>query len=217
MLLWGTVTDDNALRDLGAFLYETVASAIDQYWFDVDHDVFPAGYGRPVAGIVWGDGAAYDTWWSRDVDYIHGINMLPFTGASLYLGRRPEAVRAGEERLLAETHGAVRQWRDILWMDFALDDPRQAASLVDQEHYFDTEFGSSWAATFAWIRALDTLGRVEPGVLADTTSYGVFRKDQTRSYAAYNPGPAPLHVTFTDGATLDVPPGALRTTAGPAR
>ena len=217
VLLWGTVTGDAALRELGAFLYETLVSAIEQYWLDVDHDVFPPGYARPVAGIVWGDGAVYDTWWDRNPVYVHGINMLPFTGASLYLGRHPEAVHAGKERLLAETRGAVRQWRDVLWMDFALDDAREAAALADGDHYFDPEFGSSWTATFAWIRALGAFGHVDPGVLADTTSYAVFRNERTRTYAAYNPGTAPLHVTFTDGATLDVPPGAVRSAAGPVR
>ena len=82
--------------------------------------------------------------------------MLPFTGASLYLGRRPDAVRADEERLLATKHGSVHQWRDVLWMNFALDDAKKAASLVHNEHYFEPEFGNSWTATFAWMRALES-------------------------------------------------------------
>ncbi len=217
VLLWGQVTGDDAARDLGAYLYETLVSAIEQYWLDVDHDVFPRGYAHPVAGIVWGDGAAYDTWWDRNPVYVHGINMLPFTGASLYLGRHPESVHTDEEVLLVLTHGAVHQWRDVLWMDFALDDAKKASKLADTDHYFDPEFGNSWAATFSWMRALGTFGRVDPGILADTASYAVFRKDRTRTYAAYNPGASPLHVTFTDGATLDVPPGAMRTVAGAAR
>lgn len=217
VLLWGLVTGDDATRDLGVFLYETLVSAIEQYWLDVDHDVFPASYGRPVAGIVWGDGAAYDTWWSRDVDYIHGINMLPFTGASLYLGRHPEAVRTGEQLLVSRSRGSIREWRDVLWMDFALEDGKKAESLADHEHYFDPEFGNSWAATFAWVNALAAVGQVDPAVLADATSYAVFRKDRTRTYAAYNPATTPLHVTYTDGTTLDVPPGVMRTATGAVR
>jgi endoglucanase Acf2 len=214
LTLWGSITGDAAARDLGAFLYETEVSAVEQYWLDVDHDVFPAGYGHPVAGIVWGDGALYDTWWDRNPVYVHGINMLPFTGASLYLGRHPAAIRAGEDLLEAHSHGAIRQWRDVLWMDFALDDAKKAASLADKDHFFAPEFGNSWTATFAWIRALAALGQVDPGVLADTTSYAVFHKDRARTYAAYNPAAVPLHVTFTDGATLDVPPGTMRTSTG---
>jgi endoglucanase Acf2 len=217
VLLWGTIAGDNGARDLGAYLYETLVSAIEQYWLDIDHDVFPAGYGHTVAGIVWGDGAVYDTWFDRNPVYIHGINMVPFTGASLYLGRHPEAVREGEKELLANNRGPVRQWRDVLWMDFALEDPSKATSFADGDHYFDPEFGNSWANTFDWIRALGTYGHVESAVTADTPSYAVFRNDRKRTYAAYNPGTTSLHVTFTDGTTLDVPSGALRTTTGTVR
>ncbi|HEY2515176.1 MAG TPA: glycosyl hydrolase [Polyangiaceae bacterium] len=209
LVLWGTIAGDTKVRDLGAFLYETLASAIDAYWLDLDHDVFPAAYKHSVAGIVWGDGAVYDTWWDRNPVYVHGINALPFTGASLYLGRRPDAVRANYDRLLTENRGPVHQWRDVLWMYLALGDPARAVTLADDDHAFDPEFGSSWAAAFSWIHGLHALGTVDAGVLADTPSYAVFRSGNARSYAAYNAGTSPLHVTFTDGATLDVAPGSL--------
>lgn len=209
VLLWGTVTGDAATRDLGAFLYETLVSAIDQYWLDVDHDVFPKGYAHPVAGIVWGDGAVYDTWWDRNPIYVHGINVLPVTGASLYLGRHADAIHADEEHLLAQNRGPIHQWRDVLWMYQALEDAPAAVAQAESDHYFDPEFGNSWTAALSWVQDLATLGRVDPSVLADTPSYAVFRGRAGRTHAAYNPGPSPLHVTFTDGATLDVPPGSI--------
>jgi len=214
-LLWGTVTGDDATRDLGAYLYETLVSAIEQYWLDVDHDVFPRGYAHPVAGIVWGDGAVYDTWWDRNPIYVHGINVLPVTGASLYLGRRPAAIRAYEAHLLEQNRGPVHQWRDVMWMYRALEGAPCADALADDDHYFDPEFGNSWTATFAWIHGLRALGTVDADVTADTTSYAVFRGPAGRTHTAYNPGPRPLHVTFSDGATLDVAPGsqATKTTA----
>jgi endoglucanase Acf2 len=211
VLLWGAVTGDAAARDLGVYLYETLVSAIGQYWLDVDHQVFPPGYGHPVAGIVWGDGAAYDTWWDRSPVYVHGINVLPVTGASLYLGRWPEAIRADHAHLLAQNRGPIHTWRDVLWMELALADAPRATSFVDEDHAFDPEFGSSWTSTLAWVRSLGALGRVDTDVLADTSSYAVFRKDRARTYAAYNPGGEPIHVAFTDGTSLDVPARATRT------
>jgi endoglucanase Acf2 len=210
VVLWGSVTGNARARDLGAFLYETTVSAIEQYWLDVDRDVFPRGYARPVAGIVWGDGVKYDTWWDRNPIYVHGINVLPVTGASLYLGRHPEAVKRNYDYLLAANRGPVHQWRDVMWMYLALDDARTAESLLDADHAFDTEFGNSWAAVSHWVRNLRALGHVDTSVLADTTSYAVFRSGADRTYAAYNPTAAPLVVTFTDGATLSVPPGGMR-------
>jgi endoglucanase Acf2 len=209
VLLWGLVTGDDATRDLGAYLYETQTSAIAQYWLDVDHEVFPRGYPHPVAGIVWGDGAAYDTWWDRNPTYVHGINVLPVTGASLYLGRYPGAIRANEQHLLSQNRGPVHQWRDVLWMYRALEDAPGAVALADQDHYFDPEFGSSWTATLWWIHGLGALGAVDTDVFADTTSYAVFRGPKGRTHVAYDPGPRPIHVTFSDGVTLDVAPGSM--------
>jgi endoglucanase Acf2 len=210
LVLWGAITGDDTLRDLGAFLYETTVSAIEQYWLDVDHDVFPKGFRHPVAGIVWGDGVKYDTWWDRNPIYVHGINVLPVTGASLYLGRRPEVVRERYEHLLRENRGPVQQWRDVLWMYEALDDGAKAEAAMADDHHFEPEFGNTWATTSHWIRNLHALGHVDTSVKANTTSYGVFKGAEGRTYAAYNPAATPVTVTFTDGATLDVPPRSMR-------
>jgi endoglucanase Acf2 len=216
LALWGMVTGDAKARDLGLFLYETTASAIDSYWFDADHDVFPAGFGHSVAGIVWSDGAQFATWWDPNPIYVHGINMLPFTGASLYLGRHPDEVKSDYATLERENRGPIHQWRDVLWMDLALTDPARAAESVDDDHYFQPEFGNSWAAIRYWIANLRGAGQVDASIVADTPSYAVFKGGSKHTYAAYNPGSAPLHVTFSNGASLDVPPGALtHSTASP--
>jgi hypothetical protein len=135
--------------------------------------------------------------------------VLPITGASLYLGRRPDAVRADYASLLDSNRGPVHQWRDVLWMYLSLGDPARASALVKDEHYFDTEFGGSWAATDYWIGALRALGRVDTSVVADAPGFAVFDSGSARTHAAFNPAATPLHVTFSDGAVLDVPPRTL--------
>jgi endoglucanase Acf2 len=217
LVLWGAVRGDDAVRDLGAFLYETTVSAVEQYWLDVDDDVFPKAYAHPVAGIVWGDGVKYDTWWDRNPVFVHGINVLPLTGASLYLGRRPAVVHADWEHLLRENRGPVHQWRDVMWMYLALDDASAASKLLDEDHHFDPEFGNSWANTFHWIHALATLGHVDSEVLADTTTYAAFRNGNVRTYVAYNPARSAAKVTFTDGTALDVPPLSMRHATHPLK
>jgi endoglucanase Acf2 len=213
--LWGSFTADPTLRDLGTFLYETTASAVDHYWIDVDHDVFPKGYAHPVAGIVWGDGADFGTWWDPNPIYVHGINMLPWTGASLYLGRHPRGVRSNYMALVDENRGPVHQWRDVVWMYLALADPDEAAFQVRRDHYFQPEFGSSWAAVEYWVANLAVLGQVDTTVRADVPNYGVFHSPRSRTYAAYNPGESSLRVHFSDGAVLDVAPRSLGTMTHP--
>jgi endoglucanase Acf2 len=207
--LWGVVTHTQVMQDLGTYLYESTASAIENYWLDVDHDVFPKSYRHPVAGIVWGDGANFGTWWDPNPIYVHGINMLPWTGASLYLGRHPDDVRAKYAALVDANRGPVHQWRDILWMYLALANPDQAASAIRDDHYFDPEFGNSWGAVEYWVSNLRALGQVDASVLANTASYAVFKRGNARTYVAYNPGDTPLRVKFSDGATLDVAPRSI--------
>jgi hypothetical protein len=92
LILWGSVMGRDDIRDLGVYLHASEAAAIEQYWFDADDAVFPESLSRPLAGILWSDGAVYDTWWTENPEEIHGINFLPVTGGSLYLGRRPDAI-----------------------------------------------------------------------------------------------------------------------------
>jgi hypothetical protein len=146
---------------------------------------------------------------------VHGINVLPVTGASLYLGRNPAAVRGYEAHLLEQNRGPVHQWRDVLWMYRALEGAGCAEALADDDHYFDPEFGNSWTATFAWIHGLRALGTVDPDVTADTPGYAVFRGPAGRIHVAFNPGARPLHVSFSDGAALDVPPGTTTQSTPP--
>ena len=35
LIHWGSVTNNNEIRDLGIYLYTTEQTAIDEYWFDM--------------------------------------------------------------------------------------------------------------------------------------------------------------------------------------
>ena len=204
-ILWGTATGDHAIRDLGVFLHANLTAAIEQYWFDVDREVFPAGFDRAAIAILWGDGGRYDTWWDSSPVYIHGINVLPLTGGSLYLGRRPAYVRRNWEALVAANRGEPLQWRDVLWMYLALADADGAARRWGDRNAFTLEFGNSSAAIDHWIRTLRAAGGLDPEVSADSATALALRKGNDRTYLAYNPSGAPLTVRFSDGMTLAVP------------
>jgi endoglucanase Acf2 len=89
LILWGAATGNTTIRDLGIFLYTNETNAIEQYWFDVNDTVFPASFNHTTVGIVWGDGGSYATWFSAEPEQVQGINFLPITAGSLYLGRNP--------------------------------------------------------------------------------------------------------------------------------
>lgn len=216
LIMWGANTGKKELRDAGIFLYATTQAAIEQYWFDIDGAVFPKGFEHPCVGMVWSNGGKYDTWWDSNPIMIHGINYLPFHGGSFYLGRHPELVERQYKILLERTSGAIYTWRDYALMYQALYNAKKAAAELDKEDRLEPEFGNSRALTYAWVRALHDLGRVDASVTADQPTYAVFaKKNGRKSYVAYNPKNDPLKVTFSDGFSVDVPAKKLVTKQAP--
>lgn len=202
MVLWGEATGDRDLRDLGIYLYTTELQAINAYWFDIEDRLFPDGYNRPCASLIWGGKTDYATWFSGEPEHIHGIVLLPIQSGSLYLGLYPDYVRRNLEGL-AEQRGSDqwKHWPEIFWMYEALDSPDAAA------RRFDAGAGKAdpHARPFAyhWISNLAGLGQVDRTVTADHPLAVAFSKGSQRTYVAYNMANAPVTVTFSDGYKLD--------------
>jgi endoglucanase Acf2 len=214
LIRWGTATGDTALRDLGIYLYTTAVSAIEQYWFDVDNEVFPAGYNRSAVGILWGDGGAYATFFGADPEFIHGINYLPITGGSLYLGRNPGYITTSYNELRTNNGGEEDTWRDITWSYQALADPGAALAKFNSNSGYTPEWGETKAHTYHWLHNLNAMGRVDTSVTANIPTYAVFNKAGAQTYVAYNPGASPIIVTFSDGTQLNVGARAMATSGG---
>ena len=210
-------------------MFTTEIAAIEDYWFDVRHDLFPTNYPPSVVTMVWGGKGANGTWFSANPEAVHGINFLPITGGSLYLGRWPEYVKRNYSALLKEnleadvkeaaakglpapTHdgSAFDSWSDILWMYRALSDPADARRMWDaRPASLKPDSGNSLAQAYAWITALGDLGGVDRTVSADTPFAAVFTKAGKRTHVAWNLGSAPRVVVFSDGVKLNCPGRAV--------
>ncbi len=207
VVLWGEATSQTDIRDLGVFLYATEASAVDHYWFDVENDVFPEDYGHVAIGMVWGGKGVHSTWFGADPEFIHGINLLPVTSASLYLGRYPDYVLENYNEVVAERSGQPNIWQDILWQYLALSDPNLALSYYYADNDYEPFDGESRAHTYHWLYNLKKMGQVETDISADIPTYGVFRDAaDDLTYVAYNAGSQERLVTFSDGFSMQVGP-----------
>ncbi|MFP4540710.1 MAG: glycosyl hydrolase [Opitutales bacterium] len=218
LIHWGAVTDDEAIRDLGIYLYTTEQTAIEEYWFDIHERTFKPGYGYALASRIWGNGYDNQTFWTGDIAAAYGIELYPIHGGSLYLGH----IRAYAEELwteMAANTGILNQavnpnlWHDIYWQFLAFIDPAAAIALYDANPGRELKFGVSDAQTYYWLHAMNALGRVEATITADDPLAAVFDRDGTKTYVAHNHGETPRLVTFSDGATLEVPPRSLATSA----
>ncbi len=210
VILWGEATNQQDVRDLGVFLHATETSAVEQYWFDVADEVFPEDYPHVAIGMVWGGKGVHSTWFGAQPEFIHGINILPVTSASLYLGRHPDFVLANYDEIVEERSGQPVIWQDILWQYLALADPSLALSYYYADNDYAPFDGESRAHTLHWLYNLKKMGRPDTTVLADISTYAVFKTPSgDRTYVAYNAGPQPRQVSFTDGFSMTVGPREL--------
>ncbi|NSX35187.1 fibronectin type III domain-containing protein [Pseudarthrobacter oxydans] len=210
LIQWGTATGDTATRDAGIYLYATQTAAIQQYWFD-ESGAMPDSFGHSTAGMIWGDGGTYSTWFSAEAEMIQGINTLPITGGHLYLGLRPDDVVSNYAEMVDVNNGNPTVWQDILWSYLALGDGQAALSALDNDREYPEEEGESRAHTYHWIANLASLGTLDSSVHADDPMAAVFTKNGARTYVASNITQEPLAVTFSDGTVLEVAAGKTAT------
>ena len=206
--LWGAVTGDEAIRDLGIFLHAVESKAIEQYWFDADDEIFPADYPHAQLGIVWSNGGDYATWWTPNPEEIHGINLLPINTGSLHLGRHPSMMVDSYAYLRSTNFGPPTTWQGILWSGLAMGAPTGALTLFEKNDY-TPEPGTTRAHTRHWIESLAAWGRVDVSVTADVPYYAVFSDGSARTHLAWNPTSEPITATFSDGVSGCVPPGEV--------
>ncbi len=218
LVLWGEATHRPELRDLGIWLYTSEAAAIDQYWFDRNGTLFPEAYGHPVAAQVFGGRYAYNTWWTEEPRQIQGINLIPITPASLYLGKDPAYIQRFMAALVPArayyaAHGTgdgtpADIWQDIFASFEALADPD--AALAHWKSRGSNELGDTRSRTLFWLLSLKEMGIPDFTVHADTPLYGVFRTAAgQRTYLAYNSSSQAMSVRFSDGKVLQVAPNSL--------
>jgi endoglucanase Acf2 len=217
LILWGEVTGNRELRDLGVYLYATEIQAVDHYWFDIHGQVFPPEYKNVETSMLFGGKYAHNTWWTDEPRQIKGINLLPITTASTYLGRDPKYVKRNMDALKGEMDSHASRgkradppdiWQDIFAEYLALADP--AMALEQWKRWGAFELGDTRSHALHWMLALQEMGTPDFTVTADTTLYSVFRRaDGRRTYLAYNATKAPLNVRFSDGKVLTVAPSTL--------
>ena len=150
--LWGLVTENERLRDLGRLMLATEIRSAQRYWqITSGSDIYPAPFAdNKVVGILWGTKVDYTTFFGGNTEYIHGIQMLPFTPISEELLRR-DWITEEYPVLSTAIPSASQGWLGFIYMAHAIVDPNAAWNEIQTLTSFDDGNSRSnamyWAAT----------------------------------------------------------------------
>ena len=258
ILLWAQLdypaSDQNAdLERWAAYMFASEARAARLYWFGfTDQAAFrphlgfrqfatksaqvPKPYRASMVSQVNQNEMTFQTDFGNPPLLKHGIQWLPLTGSSLYLGTSSGDADANVRGYLENDlpnlgdGGTSPSNRDKLLMVEAMtssyrNDPGTLITIASGDKSPLDSWRMQWevptptfdnlilqdtsrGAMYWWIDTLLAHGVPHHEEIgADHVSAACFRDDDgDRVYTAYNPSAAPLRVRFSDGKTMVVPP-----------
>lgn len=217
LLLYGQVSGKKEFEDRGVWLYTNEVIGTEQYWWDVENEVFPEDklFGWEMLGMVRSAGGFYALWWELRPEHVFMVNCFPWTGGALYLGRYPEACKRIFTYMEQKGFSKYREYTNPY---HALFDPDAAvAQFVNGEGEYghgSTDYGTEMEAKangFFWTRTLQARGQVYKDIYAlNHSSALVFDKDGDKYYAIYNPpGSGEKTVKFSNGLGFKAPDNSL--------
>ena len=127
--MWGRTTGDMAMEGRGNLMLAVLKRSLRNYFLlQSDNVNQPANFIRnKVTGLLFENKVDHVTYFGPNVEYVHGIHMLPILASS---GYTRSATFVAEEWKAFFDAGRVDQidggWRGILYANLALIDPKAA-------------------------------------------------------------------------------------------
>lgn len=148
--LFGLGIGDERITDLGRLLMATEMRSTHKYWQMTSADnIYPEPFANNKAvGIVWSTKVDYGTWFGANVEFIHCIQMLPFTPISEEVLRK-EWISEEYDVLAPAISTAVEGWKGFIYMAHAVIDVAAAWEEVNSLTSFDD--GNSRTNALHWV------------------------------------------------------------------
>ena len=214
IILFGELTNNTKIRDLGIYLYTTESEAADEYWFDKDEETYKIDstkFDAPMASMVWGGKVDYSTWFGQQ--YTQGIQICPINSWSFYLGKNANKITGkdyikkyynADKTYKNAKGGSTEHWNDMWAEYYAIADPDYAMNTVWTKNAIND--GESQAHTYHFIRALQDYGTPDLTFKSNSPTASVFNKNGVYTYVAYNASNTAKTVTFTSksGQTVSI-------------
>ena len=216
LIHWGSVTNNDEIRDLGIYIYTTEQTAVEEYWFDMYNRNFSANHQYSLVSRIWGNSYDNGTFWTSDIAASYGIEMYPIHAGSLYLGHNTSYVQTLWTEITQNT-GILNNevnpnlWHDTYWKYLSFIDAESAIDLYDSNPNRNLKFGISDAQTYHWLHVMNALGSVDATITSNHPLAVAFKKDGDITYVGQNYSNSAITITFSDGYTLNVPANSMAT------
>ncbi len=225
--LWGLVSGQTDLSNLARLLLATEIRSTQRYWqIDSNDGIYPEPFAaNKVVGVLWSTKVDYGTFFGGNTEFIHGIQMLPFTPITASLlepawveEEYPVVAEALDSPTLAEG------WRGFIYMTHAILDPVTAwDEVLTLEGHDD---GNTLTNTLYWVATRPGAEAIDPGEVNGNDAEGVtfavdMNGEDLLDGSVYITGGSIdgwcgtcTAMTDSDGdgifeATLDLPPGPI--------
>ena len=187
LIHWGTITENDEIRDLGIYIYTTEQTAVEEYWFDINNENFaastaPFSQEYSLVSRVWGNSFDNGTFWTSDIAASYGIELYPIHGGSLYLGHQQDYASSLWNEMTSNT-GILNNeenpnlWHDTYWKYLSLTDAQAAIDLYDSNPNRALKFGISDAQTYHWLHSMNALGQIDASITSDYPISAAFNND----------------------------------------
>ncbi len=217
LIHWGSITENDDIRDLGIYIYTTEQTAIEEYWFDMNDRVFQPNQQYSLVSRVWGNSYDNGTFWTSDITASYVIELYPIHGGSTYLGHDTNYVQTIWNELKQYT-GILNSndtnpnlWHDTIWKYLSFLNPQEAINLYNGNPDRTLKFGVSDAQTYYWLHSMNAVGQIDSNITADYPIAVVFSNNGDKTYVAHNYSDTAITVNFSDGFQLNVPANSMAT------
>ena len=150
--LYGLAIEDDRIRDLGRMMLATELRATWKYWqINAGEGIYPEPFAsNKVVGILWGLKVDYSTFFGANIEFIHGIQMLPYTPITEELLRAEWVEEEYPVVAQALNNPSIGEgWKGFIYMAHAVIDPETAWSEAAQLNGYDD--GNTKTNTLYWL------------------------------------------------------------------
>jgi endo-1,3(4)-beta-glucanase len=152
--LLGESLGDTQLSNWGRMLLATEIRSVHKYWqIKEDSQIYPAPFKNgKIVGVLWSTKVDYATFFGGNEEYIHCIQMMPFTPITEQL--LPASWVQEEYPVLSSvltrtTDPIGEGWKGFVYMDHAIIDKEAAWTEVQTLRWYDN--GNSKTNTLYWV------------------------------------------------------------------